>query len=180
MNPLGPPHQDFVRLAGLRSPGKAEVRGLKLERKWSVPDGWGFSGASAWFIGQQLAQFDVVFSLWHSAQWPQWHAFVDQVFREPTQGLPTALSMSIQHPIVNMPPFRVVQVVMMACTGWEQDEYGLWTCSTTFLQYRAPKPALLKPYEGPPSVGEAAGPPPDPELDTIAKNNSEIERIAGS
>lgn len=177
---MSAPYQDYVVLAGVRCPVLSEVKGMKLVRKWNVPDGWGFSGARAWFIGQQLIQFSIIFSIWADIQWALWIEFAEAVFREPTKGLPSALSMSIVHPIVNMPPHKVTQVVMMEMSGWDQDDTGLWTCSGTFLQYREPKPALIKPPEGPPPAGEQAGPPTNPKLDIVNKNNAEIARLAGS
>lgn len=176
---LGPPHQDFIVLGGAPSPGLAVVRGAGSPRKWDVRDGYGLSGAVVVFTGEGLAAFDVDIYAWQPEHFIQWRVFAQLVLANPPLGSrPTSLS--IQHPILNDTPLKITQVVVTNVTQWEQtDETGLWVCTISFLQYRKPKPALVKPFEGPPGSPEAVKPPVDPELALIAKNSETISKLAG-
>ena len=49
------PYQDYIVLAGQRSPGLAVVRGSDSPRKWDVRNGYGFSGATIVYTGLGLA-----------------------------------------------------------------------------------------------------------------------------
>ncbi len=176
----GPPHQDFIVLAGAPSPGLAVLKQPGSPRKWDVRDGYGITGAVCVFMGEGLAAFDCDIFCWkdaHFVAWPIWARLC--LVNPPIGARPT--SMSIQHPILQDPPLKIDQVVVTNVTGWEQDPDGggLWARTISFLQYRKPRPALVKPFEGPPGSPVVVPPPVDPELLQIQANSAAIAKLSG-
>lgn len=176
----GPPYQDFIVLGGAPSPGLAVVKGAGTPRKWDIRDGYGLSGASVVFMGEGLTPFDVDIFAWLPAHFEQWKVFARLTIVNPPLGTrPTSLS--IQHPVLQDPPLAISQVVVTNCTQWEQDPDGggLFARTISFLQYRKPRPALVKPFEGPPGNPVVVAPPVDPELLAIQKQSAEIAALVG-
>jgi hypothetical protein len=175
----GPPNQDYIVLAGAPSPGLAIVKGAGSPRKWDVRDGYGLTGAVCVFMGEGLATFDVDIFCWKDEHFLAWPLFARLTLVNPPIGArPT--SMSIQHPTLNDPPLSISQVVVTNVTAWEQDPdgNGLWCRTISFLQYRKPRPALVKPFEGPPGSPVVVPPPVDPELLQIQANAATITNLA--
>lgn len=177
---LGAPTQDYIVLGGFPSPGKAVVRGASSPRKWDIRDGYGLTGAVCVFMGEGLATFEVDIYCWeefHFLQWPIWAKLT--LANPPIGARPT--SQSIKHPQLNDPPLTIDQVVVTDVTQWEQDpdETGLWMRTIKFLQYRKPRPALVKPFEGPPGSPINVKPPVDPEVLIIQQNAAQIAALAG-
>jgi hypothetical protein len=176
----GPPHQDFIVLAGAPSPGLAAVKKPDSPRKWDIRDGYGLSGAVVVFMGQGLSAFDVDIFCWEDVHFAEWKVWATLTLTNPPIGArPT--SMSIQHPVLNDAPLSIKQVVVTNCTGWEQDPdgTGLWARTISFLEYRKPRPALVKPFEGPPGSPIVVAPPTDPELLLIQANTAAIAKLSG-
>jgi len=176
----GPPHQDYIILAGAPSPGLAVVRGAGSPRKWDVRDGYGLTGAVCVFMGEGLAAFDVDVFCWEPQHFLAWQAFARLTLANPPIGA-RPMSLSIEHPVLNDVPLSISQVVVTNVTQWEQapDDTGLWVRTISFLQYRKPRPALVKPFEGPPGSPINVKPPVDPELLTIQANQASIAALAG-
>jgi hypothetical protein len=173
------PHQDFIVLAGAQSPGKAVPKGAGSPRDWDIRKGYGLSGAGVVFTGENLTKFDVDIFLWDETQFVAWEIFAQLTLVNPPLGVrPT--SMSIQHPILNMRPLSITQVVVEDVTQWECNDDGLWACTIKFIKYRPPKPALLKPFEGPPGAPEAVAPPQSPEEATIQRLTAQVVTLSGS
>lgn len=176
----GPPHQDYIVLAGAPTPGLAVVRGAGSPRKWDVRDGYGLTGAVCVFMGEGLASFEVDIFCWEPEHFLAWPIFARLTLVNPPIGArPT--SMSIQHPVLNDPPLSISQVVVTNVGQWEQDPdgNGMWVRTISFLQYRKPRPALVKPFEGPPGSPVNVPPPVDPELLQIQANAAAIAKLAG-
>lgn len=173
------PNQDVIVLAGVPSPGVAVVRGADSPRDWDVQKGYGLTGATTIFTGQGLAKFDVDIFCWESLHFQAWKLFSKLTLENPPiGGRPT--SMFIQHPQLNDPPLSIGQVVITNVTQWEQDPdgSGMWSRTISFLEYRKPRPALVKPFEGPPGLLSKAVTPVDPELLIIQKNAAQIAALA--
>lgn len=173
------PNQDNIVLAGFPSPGLAMVKGAGSPRKWDVRDGYGITGATCVFMGEGLATFDVDIFCWEPEHFLAWEVFSRATLANPPIGArPT--SMSIQHPTLNGSPLSILQVVVTNVSGWEQDPdgNGLWSRTISFLQYRKPRPALVKPFEGPPGSPVKVPPPVDPELLQIQANAAAITKLA--
>ncbi len=149
MNPLDllnsgtPPIQDFVILGGEKSPGRATVTGAGSPRKWDKQSGFGFSGASLIFLGEDLSDFDLLIDLWEPEHWVAWNSFA-RVLEKPPIGV-RAKALEIVHPLINRSPIKITQVVIRDVTQFEQSDTGLWTARIPLTAFRAPKPALGKP-----------------------------------
>lgn len=183
----GPPHQDWIELAGEKSPGVAVVRGAGNPRNWDVRQGYGLTGATVIFTGVGLAKFEVDIFCWRNSHFEDWKKFAKKVLMAPASDAATAanagkksLSMAITHPALNDPPLSIKQVVVEDVTQWEQspDAGGLWSRTIKFLEYRQPKPALVKPFEGPPGSPLAVKPPVDPKVMQIQANKAQIAKLA--
>lgn len=138
------PQQDYIVLAGQTSPGLAVVTGAGAPRNWEERKGWGLSGATIVYTGAGLAQFDVQISLGFSSDdWAAWDDFAKLLEKAPTGKRPKALD--IEHPLINMRPINIKSVVVTDVSQFEQDDYGIFTCSISFKEFKAPLPALAKP-----------------------------------
>jgi hypothetical protein len=176
----GPPHQDYIILAGAPSP-TAVVKGAGSPRRWDIRDGYGLTGSTVVFTGQGLAAFDVDIYAWEPEHFVLWQAFARLTLVNPPIGArPT--SMSIAHPMLNDPPLSIKQVVVTNVTQWEQDPEGggLFCRTISFLEYRKPRPALVKPFEGPPGSPVNVKPPVDPEVAQIAANQATIAALGNA
>lgn len=175
------PYQDYIVLAGAKSPGLAAVRGAGTPRKWDIQDGYGFTGATVIYNGEGLAEFEVDIQAWDDpTHFLEWKVFANLCLMPPSPGLSRAqLSLSIQHPQLNDPPLSITQVTVKNVTQWEQNEEGgLWMRTISFVQYRAPRPVLVKPLEGPPGSPIAVEPPTDPFLLQIQQNSATIAKLS--
>lgn len=151
LNAGTPPIQDFILLAGQKSPGRATVTSAGSPRTWDKQKGWGFSGATLIYTGDDLPDFDVVVDLWDQSHWTQWNSFARVLEKSPTGIKPKALE--IIHPLLNRAPLKITQVVIRDVTQFEQSAKGLWTCRIQLTAFRAPKAALGKPNGSIPRAG---------------------------
>ena len=129
----------------MKSPGVATVSGAALTRTWDKRKGYGTTGASLVYSGEDLGEFAVTFEFW---DWPTqraaWIDFAKRVLvKEPTGSSPKALR--IEHWQLNDPPVSIDSVVVKKVGQPEQDDYGLVTVKVDFSQFRSPKAALGKP-----------------------------------
>lgn len=148
------PVQDYFMLGNVKSPGRCTIVHPGSPRNWDVRQGYGFSGAFVVYTGDGLAKFDVLIDIWDDSQWADWDRFAKLCLAKPPVGTkPKALD--IDHPLLALEPWKITSVVVEDVGGFEQDENGLWTCAISFLQYRAPKPALGKPLASIPNVVKA-------------------------
>lgn len=154
------PTDDFIYLAGDKSPGKVTIRGANSPRGWDIRKGYGLSGATVVPSGDELAEGIVcLFEFWLPEQIDEWIAFAAKHLDKSVRLVPGSLkpkALGIYHFVLAAPPIRITEVVVKDCTQLEQDEFGLWSCEATFLQYRKPKPALAPPSAAIPAAGTAA------------------------
>lgn len=163
-------------LAGRRSPGRAVVKNAVLVRKWDEQQGYGLTGATLIFHGEELVKFDVEITLWEAEQFAEWRAFARGILDAPKVGANRdTYSLGISHPVLDDFPHPVQQCVLDAITQWEQDEVGLWVRTLKMHEYRAPKPVLVKADEGPPAINNDD--PPDPAADGIRARLAEQKRL---
>lgn len=145
------PAQDFIILGGQTSPGRATVVNAGSPRTYDKRKGYGFSGATLIFTGDDLNEFDVLIDLWLPDQFRVWDDFAKKTLEKPPIGQrPKALD--IKHPVLNRSPTKITSVVVLDVLGPEVDEDGLWTYRIKFSAFRAPLPALGKPNASIPSV----------------------------
>lgn len=169
------PAEDFIILAGLRSPGVATIKGAGSPRKWDCQDGYGFSGGSTRFIGNKLAKFDVEIAIWDPAHWVEWQAF-SVLLKKPAGGAVIPMvGLGISHPLLNKAPLEITAVVVDDVSVFVQDEYGLWTCTIKFIEFARPKPALGKPLAEIPAASKA---PPSAADKAIQARIDQAEALA--
>ncbi len=160
---VGAPVADSIVLCNLDSPGRATVLGANSPRDWDIRKGYGSSGATVVFMGINVSKFSVLIDLWDDpsspiSMWPLWEIFAKTCLGKPVKGLPLGtgpqalFAMDIKHPQINMEPLNIKSVVVYDVTQFVQDEYGLWTCEITFLEYRRALAALGRPNMAIPSI----------------------------
>ncbi len=146
-----PPYQDYIMLGGQQSPGLATPVKAGSPRNWDKRAGYGLSGATLVYTGDDLSEFDVIIDLWEDAHWSEWATFAKKVLTKPPIGT-RPMALGIQHPLLSMAPLNITEVVVKDVYQFEQDEFGMWTGGIAFSVYRAPKPVLGKPLGAIPSV----------------------------
>jgi len=159
------PTQDYVTIGGDRSPGKAIIHDVHTPRPWDIRKGYALTGATIIPQGDDLGTFKIRFELWDPADVPAWYAFAAQYFDKSVRLLPGSSkpkALSILHPMLSAPPIRITACVVDDATALEPDDDGLggWHSIVSFIQYRAPKPALSPPDA---AIAPAAQPQPTAE-----------------
>lgn len=140
-NPISEP-QDFVLLAGQRTPGLAELTGFDSSRRWHVRKGYGLSGATVVFRGIDLAEKGkLLIRLTTEEDWADWEAFAPLVQRPPIGERARALDIS--HPITDGLGIR--SVVVKNVHQPTQTGDGEWTITIELIEYRRPEYALARP-----------------------------------
>lgn len=141
LDPINAP-VDFIRLAGLKSPGIAEIENAESLRDFVVRQAPFMTGARVIFRRRELAKFAIKFSLYtpeHHAVWTAWRALVDalpDVRRE-------AKSLDIWHPLLE--DLDIKSVVVLSVGQGVQTDDGVWTYTVKFLETRGlPKISLAK------------------------------------
>jgi hypothetical protein len=147
-----PPAKDYIVLGGVRSPGRATVLGAGSPRKWDKQQGYGVSGATLAFTGDDLSEFDVVIDLWEDSHWREWGAFAKVLASRPKGRFSPEGAFTIVHPVLNRTPISISSVVVLDAGGFEQNDTGLWTTRIKFSAYRKPRVALGKPNAAIPGV----------------------------
>lgn len=174
LNSGSAPRQDFVLLNGKKPPGLSYPVNAGLKLTWDKQKGWGFTGASLIYTGQDLSDFDVHFIIWDNKKhWKEWAEFAPIIEKPALGKVPPALT--IRHPLLNRSPIRIEKCVVNSVSQWEQGETGLWTCVGSFTDWRARKPVLAK-VEGIPKPA-VKSPIEDPE---IAALMAEQKRLGGA
>lgn len=133
--------QRYIVLANLPSPGLAIVTGAGIPLDWDIRKGYGFSGASVVYTGDNLAEFVVTIQMWTQVQLDEWKAF-SQLLKRPPRGA-LAKAMAIQHPLLD--ELGIDKVVYRRRSQLTPSPTGLWVVEIQFLQYRKPEPALGRP-----------------------------------
>ncbi len=165
------PKQDFVLLGGKKTPGFAVPTGAGTILTWDKQKGWGYTGASLLYTGQDLSDFDVQVVLWDDRKhWKEWDEFA-RVLEKPALGkVPPALD--IRHPLINRVPWRIEKVVLRGVGQPEQLENGMWTIRIGLTDWRARKPVLTK-VEGVPKPGTKP-PAEDPEIAALLAEQARL------
>ena len=148
------PIRDSIFLAGKVSPGAVRVRKASDPRKWEVRAGYGITGASTVYTGDDLKPFACEFSIWLPEQIEEWADFA-KVLVKPTQKT-RYKALGIYHPLLRVPPLNISAVTVLDVSQWDVDDHGLWTCTVDFQPFRAPKPMLSRPSAAVPGVAKAA------------------------
>ena len=143
---------DYIVLDGVKSPGVVEISGAALKRKWDKRKGYGTTGGTLVYAGDDLSDFDATFTFWQwdDGQKEEWQAFAQAVLVKPpaAKGAKSVQpkAQRIEHWQVNDPPVSITSVVVSEVGQPDtKDETGIVTVKVKFSQYRAPAAALGKP-----------------------------------
>jgi hypothetical protein len=132
---------DYIKLAGQKSPGLADVYGGDSPRKWDERGGYGLSGSTLIFRGVGLAKFSVDLKLYTPEDWAAWHAWKPLVAKPPLGT--RARAQDIWHPLLEQ--IEVSAAVVESVGQPKQTGDGEWTITVKFIEYRKPKVSLAKP-----------------------------------
>jgi hypothetical protein len=145
----GRPRQSHIVLASLKSPGVCRVRGANSPRDWDIRKGYGLTGATIVYTGDNLAKFSVDIQLWEDSQFLEWEIFA-KILEKPKTRIAPALG--IQHPMVNMAPWGITSVVVEDVDQFEDNDEGLFMATIHFIQFRKPLPMLARPVASIPAI----------------------------
>jgi hypothetical protein len=133
---------DYIRLAGQKSPGIAEVISAWDDREFKIHQPPFATGARIVFMRRKLAEFSVRISLYTSeehAEFAQWRRVID----EKPDARKAAKGLDIWHPLLEA--IDIKAVVVRSVSQLEQTEDGVWQCTIAFLEYRPlPQVTLAK------------------------------------
>lgn len=172
-----PPIQDYVILGGKRSPGAVSIVKAGSPRKWDIRQGYAFSGASVYYIGDQPSKFDLIFTLWEDDHWSDWDDFASVLERPPKGTRPKAVG--IQHPILSVRPLSISSVVIEDVSQPILSEWGDWDIVVNCLEFRAPLPILGKVNQAIPALAKPLPTAQDAADVTIGKLLDAFNGLAG-
>lgn len=132
---------DHIVLAGVESPGLAVVSGAVIPQNWDKRKGFGNSGATIVYSGDDLAEFKVTLSLFEIQHFEDWDTFQLLLLKSPKDAKPKALD--INHPL--LAPLGIKSVVVKSVSQLNPVGDGMWQVEISFLQFRAPTPSVGKP-----------------------------------
>lgn len=166
LNSATPPIQDFIILAGKKSPGVCTISGAGSPRAWDKGKPYGASPIMV-YTGDDLSDFEVAISLWEPEHWAQWNSFARVLEKRPNGVAPKALT--IIHPQLNRAPLEITEVVIRDVTQWVQgtgSKSGLWVATIPMTAWRKSQKGLGKPTGAIPAAGSDLFPPleNDPEI----------------
>jgi hypothetical protein len=177
-NPLTIP-QNYVLLAGVRSPGLADVEGASLEWRLDVRRAFGLAGAIIVWTGRELSTFSIKCRLYEESDWDAWWTGWSKLLVKPAlktavsgeaasmgiAGLPIKQAFDIHHPFLAFVGIRGAVCKKVYQPELTQ-ESGEWTIRTDWIEFRGlPKLAIAK------ADGAKSGPEPENE------NQKEIDRL---
>lgn len=134
-NPLDDP-QDYVKIAGRRTPGLCEIVGASSPRNWEELGGSGWSGGILLYRGIKLSHFSIRLYLYDSRKpyddWSDWLAFRPLVMKRPTIGKPNAYD--CVHPFLN--DLGITALVIEDVRAPDQVDHGVWMIELMCIEFR--------------------------------------------
>jgi hypothetical protein len=164
--------QDYILLAGKRSPGIAEVLNAASIREWDERGAYAVTGGFSVFKKRKLAHFSVKFTLYTRqdfADWAAWKPIVDQLPKRRGGNTPDSGRLSIEHPI--LADLGIKDCGVEEVGQPDQVDHGVWAVVIKFIEFRAPAMTLAKP-EG------AKTTPVDPYDQYIEGLTGQFQRLA--
>jgi hypothetical protein len=131
--------QDYVVIAGHRTPGLCEIIGASSPRNWEELGGSGWSGGILLYRGIKLSHFSIRLYLYESKEggdqhddWGDWFRFRPIVMKRPTIGQPNALD--CVHPFLN--DLGITALVIEDVRAPDQVDHGVWMIELMCIEYR--------------------------------------------
>jgi hypothetical protein len=175
INPRSDEH-NYVVVAGLRSPGRAQLTGVSAPFQYDIQPSYGREGAITIFRGRGLAKPTLTLWLWLPEHFVGWTAF-QKVLQPPTPFKPLVVEM--RHPLLTEAGIKAVAVEELGQP--QRQDNGIWVVTIKLLEYRPPKPVLVKPRGAIPSPDKGVPVAPKTEADRAlvqAKADFEAARSA--
>lgn len=138
-NPYSAP-VDYVLMSGKRTPGIASVWGAGQPLKWDERAGYGYSGATLWFIGAGLSHFEVRIELRTEQDFDNLSTFLP-ILAAPRGTRPKVIA--IWHPFLEM--LKIVAVAVEDVSQPTEKDPGVYEVVIKLAQWRRPKLTLVKP-----------------------------------
>lgn len=152
-NALVPPYDlmsDHFSVNNEQCPGKCVIHGAGTPREWDIRKGYGLSGATVVFMGNTVSRFDIDVTIFTQQDFDAWSAFYGKYLQKPDQGkYPRAVG--IYHP--QLAVLGIGSMVVEDVTQFEQDDTGGWTCTIKCIEFKKPKPLILRPLGSIPGTG---------------------------
>lgn len=145
---------NYVVVAGIPSPGRAKLTGLRIPYKWNVQEAYGRSGARSTFIGRGIIKFTLTIALWLPEHFIQWIPFA-KVLEPPTTLKPFTVKMI--HPLLSAAGIDSVGLEGLGVP--ERQDNGMWISTSQVIESRPLKPALVTPRGAIPGVPTKLKPP---------------------
>lgn len=147
------PFSDRVRMNSEWIPCPARPRKLGNPRNWEVKAGYGFDSAYTTYMGGPPPKFEIECIAWLASHFVEWEKFAKKVLAKPTSRTTTDYrAISIYHPVLRVAPHNITHVVVEDVSQWDVNDDGLWTCTISVLEFRAPRPVLKQPTAGIPTA----------------------------
>lgn len=174
-NPLrNPSLYDVIKLSGITSPGQCDLTGAHAPRKWDVRRGFGLSGATSVYMGDDIDKFAVRLMFWEEGQIDEYNQkFVPLLAKPPRGQRPKA--QTFYHPLASDPPIGIISVSVQDVTQLQQIQDGLWAVDILLIPYSKPKPAVAKPI----AAGDDRPKPEDEDDKTILALSDQVKARLG-
>lgn len=177
LNPIEHPDAwNTVRIQGMDTPGKCEVKGFKRATDWDVKVGKGTSGATETVKGLPPAKGTIDFWAWEIAHFATWDTLITKLNYDPTKQ--TKQANSIYHPA--LADINVSSVNVEAIGQWEHEGGNLWRRTLEFLEF-APPPtasAVATPTGADSGSASVPGSPQDPATVALQKEAAALTKQA--
>jgi hypothetical protein len=186
--PAPPGSLDYITIGFDRSPGRISSVTAERVQGWDIRKAYAFIGATIIPTGAEVTEVSVGIDLWLAKHffgpagptnfWLPWNQFAKKYLNKPVlppQGTaidPSGLTgnfeylaLSIDYPTLRLPPLEITKVVFKACSAFQKDEYGLYSATMKFLEFR---PARLV------TPGPKAVIPAKKQAEPVAKDAHEL------
>lgn len=142
------PPQDWIKLAGFKSPGLCDIVGARMEFEYLVKQPPGSTGTRMVYKRRKPSEFEVKIRCYTAEDLAGFEAWRAKVLVQPDKrsvvklgpvtdaaaGSRTAQAMDIHHPI--LADLGINAVVVLAVSQLERiHDAGIWQCTIKFLQF---------------------------------------------
>jgi|GEM_PF-1000357 len=167
---------NYVTVLGVRSPGRAQISGLKVPYKWDIKEPYGRSGALMVFHGRGLAKFTLTLTFWKPEHHLVWPLFSKAIDPPGGSGVPNPFPLM---PAWTHPTLAAADITAVAVTEKGQPERqpdGMWTVAMSCTEWRLTKPVLAKPKgEIPPVTPKAPVTPQTENQKLLVELRAKVE-----
>ena len=151
LNPIDfPQAYDALNIAGIETPGLAEVTTSGKSLKWEHKQAKGSTGATQTLQGRDLETFTVKLTLWKRAQFEEWET-LKRLLDDSVADAKNPRPLDIAHPDLSEHGIRAA--VVENISGRVTESIGRSTYTIKFTEYRRPVPSGGTPKGAPKGKG---------------------------